>query len=112
MKKLRIASKPVRRKRVSQSPARSDDDLRRAQLRLAELFAQYKSDQTDQPALADALAELQNSIEELFVVQAERNDQTRQLQATLQELESERSRYRSLFHLMPYPYFVTDSIGR
>jgi PAS domain S-box-containing protein len=95
----------------------SDDpfsrELRSARDRIAEL--QRRSTADSRPGgglLPEALAELDEAIEELSVTGQELHEQTAELTATRLALEAERERYQVLFEFAPVAYLVTDPVAR
>ena len=88
-------------------------ELRNARDRIAEL--QRRSTADSRPGgglLPEALAELDEAIEELSVTGQELHEQTAELTATRQALEAERERYQALFEFAPVAYLVTDPAAR
>jgi PAS domain S-box-containing protein len=61
--------------------------------------------------LLEALGALQESLQELDVVEAELAQQNEELVAVREALEVERHRYRELFDQAPVAYLVTDELG-
>src|SRR5215211_8253440 len=87
------------------------DDLARVRSRMSALFDRT-ADRSEDPALAEALTELQSAVEELTVAQQELSDQNHQLREAWSAMHTERIRYLSLFHSMPDAYFVTTAHGQ
>jgi PAS domain S-box-containing protein len=88
------------------------DEHERLADEVAELERRARGGDTDGTASAEALDELQASLEELRVLEEELQTQSSELAATREELESENGRYRSLFELAPDAYLVTDPLGK
>jgi len=63
------------------------------------------------PVLVDALASLEQAVEELHVAAEELQVKNEELMLALRDLDDERQRYRDLFDLAADGYLVTDSRG-
>jgi PAS domain S-box-containing protein len=88
-------------------------ELRSARDRIAEL--QRRSTADSQPGgglLPEALAELDEAIEELSVTGQELRSQTDELATTRLALEAQRERYQELFESAPVAYLITDLVAR
>src|SRR4029453_8599613 len=88
-------------------------ELRSARDRIAEL--QRRSTAGSQPGgglLPEALAELDEASEELWVTGQELYDEAAGRPAPRQALEAERERYQALFDFAPVAYLVTDPVAR
>jgi PAS domain S-box-containing protein len=88
------------------------EQLQRIQKRLDGLRHSLKNPSIpSQDLVADAIAELSNTLEELQVTAEKLSQQSTELLATRQDLETERQHYQALFELAPDAYLVTDVKG-
>jgi PAS domain S-box-containing protein len=93
-------------KNVAEPPsARLQDQLRLLQAQVSEPIA------VSRKQLLEALAALQESLQELEVAEAELAQQNEELLFAREALEIERHRYRDLFDQAPVAYLVTDDLG-
>ena len=93
-------------KNVAEPPsARLQDQLRSLQAQVSEPVA------VSRRQLLEALAALQESLQELEVAEAELAQQNEELLIAREALEIERHRYRDLFDQAPVAYLVTDDLG-
>jgi PAS domain-containing protein len=94
-----------------------DDDpfsreLRSARDRIAELRRRSRGTSRRGGLLPEALAELDEAIEELSVTGEQLRSQTGELTAARTALEAERHRYQELFESAPVAYLITDPLAR
>jgi PAS domain S-box-containing protein len=93
-------------KNVAETPsARLQEQLRLLQSQVSEPVA------VSRRQLLEALAALQESLQELDVAEAELAQQNEELTTAREALEIERFRYRELFDQAPVAYLVTDNFG-
>ncbi|HEX3129364.1 MAG TPA: ATP-binding protein [Thermoanaerobaculia bacterium] len=93
-------------KNVAESPsARLQEQLRLLQSQVSEPVA------VSRRQLLEALAALQESLQELEVAEAELAQQNEELTIAREALEVERHRYQELFDQAPVAYLVTDDMG-
>jgi PAS domain S-box-containing protein len=87
------------------SSARLQEQLRSLQSQVSEPVA------VSRKQLLEALAALQESLQELEVAEAELAQQNEELLTAREALEIERHRYQDLFDQAPVAYLVTDGLG-
>jgi PAS domain S-box-containing protein len=93
-------------KNVAETPsARLQEQLRTLQAQVSEPVA------VSRRQLLEALAALQESLQELEVAEAELAQQNEELTVAREALEIERHRYQDLFDQAPVAYLVTDELG-
>jgi two-component system cell cycle sensor histidine kinase/response regulator CckA len=93
-------------KNVAEPPsARLQEQLSSLQAQVAEPVA------VSRRQLLEAIAALQESLQELEVAEAELAQQNEELIIAREALEIERHRYRELFDQAPVAYLVTDELG-
>ncbi|NJM74656.1 MAG: PAS domain-containing protein [Acaryochloridaceae cyanobacterium RU_4_10] len=86
--------------------------LQRIQKRLDGLRHSLKNPSIpSQDLSADAIAEMSNTLEALQATAEELSQQSTELLATRQDLETKRQHYQALFELAPDAYLVTDAKG-
>jgi two-component system cell cycle sensor histidine kinase/response regulator CckA len=90
---------------VETPSARLQEQLRQLQDQVSEPIA------VSRKQLLEALAALQESLQELEVAEAELSQQNEELVGAREALEIERHRYRELFDEAPVAYVVTDELG-
>ncbi|MEM9447319.1 MAG: ATP-binding protein [Cyanobacteria bacterium P01_E01_bin.6] len=89
-----------------------DQQIQMAQGRLNDIQQRAERAHADRdPLLAEAIAELAISLEELHVASEEINEKNTILLDTRQDLAWERQRYQNLFDFAPDAYIVTDEYG-
>ncbi len=101
---------------MSGSGPRSDEppvqgQLRAFRERLRVFETELSAGGLPSPQLADQLGQLKAALEEVEVADEALASQAEELIAARAALESERQRYRNLFHLAPYGYLATDLDG-
>lgn len=87
------------------------EQINTARTRAAQMQAQAPSHPVPASLLQETFAELQASLEELRVAEAELRQQNEELAGTQTLLEGERRRYQELFDFAPESYLVTNMQG-
>ena len=82
-----------------------------ARRRFDDLCRRFGASSAQMPLLTEALHELANTLEELYVATEELRQQNDELAATRALIEAERRHYQELFELAPDGYLVTDTSG-
>jgi len=99
----------VSRPRSGEASAQGQLSAFRERLRAFE--AELSAGGLPSPQLADQLSQLKAALEEVDLADEALASQAEELIAAREALESERQRYRNLFHLAPYGYLATDLDG-